>query len=235
MEPKYIIALLFLAFFVAIISPEFPHEYSDVPEIPVELPEDESGPAPLMSSPDDEQEATADERPGWWKHTGHSHVDYLNVSGSGNSPASENVSSAKGPDIDIRILVNGQQASTSPGPVLVTGSQVTVSYVISNCGDCRIVDIRVDDDSSGAIGEYDLLGVDESITMEQKHVVQEGKFSSTARVSGFCENSREFCSDQSSVFYFGKNELGSIPEFPTVLVPVLVAICLALIFERRRY
>ncbi|MDW7733288.1 MAG: PEF-CTERM sorting domain-containing protein [Methanolobus sp.] len=225
METRYVLTLLLLAFIIAILSPELPHEYSDTP---ANLTENETLPMPLMSLQDDIPEGVTDKRPGWWKHTGNSYVSYVTGTGLGT------LSSTGNPAIDISILINGQDASTSPGPSFITGSELTVSYRVTNCGDFGLVDVRVKDDEFGDVGECDLLHAGENVTFELEETVQKGKFSSVGRVSGLRESSLEVCGDQSPVYYFGKSEYEEIPEFPAFAIPILVILGLALMFERRR-
>lgn len=223
MVRRYILALFFLVFFVAILSPDLPHEYSGTP---VNFTDNETYLMPLMSSPDDLQQDTNDEKPGWWKHAGHSHVTYSTSNGMFTSPTDGNS------NIAIRILLNGQKASDFPGPVFTTGSGLVISYEITNSGDLELADVHVADDEFGYVGECEILDAGESIIFKLETTVQEGNFSSVGRVSSFRESSLEVCSDQSPIYYFGKNEQEVIPEFPMFFVPVFVVLGLAFLFER---
>lgn len=229
MEKGYFIALLLLAFLIAIISPELPLEYS---EIPANQTENETYAMPLMSPQDDVPTDDTDERPGWWKHTGNSYVRYSGISEGISEP--EISSSASDPEVEIRIFLNGQEAGNFPGPALTAGSELKVSYRITNCGDLGLVDVRVKDDRFGDVGECAILPTGESVTFELEETVQKGNFSSVGRVSGLRENSVEMCNNQSPIYYFGKKGYEQIPEFPTFALPVLVVLGLAFIFGRKR-
>ncbi|MCG8514158.1 MAG: PEF-CTERM sorting domain-containing protein, partial [Halanaerobiales bacterium] len=157
-----------------------------------------------------------------------SHVSYSTFSGQGNSSSTGVLA------IDISILLNGLDASTFPGPVLIKGSEITVSYEISNIGDFRLVDVLVIDDEFGNVGAYDSLDVGESITFKLEEIVREGNFSSVGKVSARRESSLNVCNDQSTFYYFGKTGPEEIPEFPTFFAPILVILGLAFMFQRKR-
>ena len=225
MEPKRIISILVFILLIAIVLPELPKELTEDAPAPID---NETYPAPLMSTPDDNETGATDTKPGWWKHTGHSTVAYSRDNEPNSSLSTEDY------DIDIRIMLDGQDAATFPGPSFVSGSEVNISYMVINSGSSGLIDVCVTDDNLGDIGECDFLNANASTTFEHVLTVQEGNFSSTGRVSGLSENSLQMCSDQSQIYYSGVSGYEEIPEFPSVFLPVSLLLAIAFVFARKK-
>lgn len=237
MKNGYLLLLFFALLFIAIVGSNLQREYT-----PVEITDNITSPAPLRSVPDSGSsgtEETADERPGWWLHKGHSYVSSVgpnNAEDPSGDNTSENSSSGN-TGVDLVILLNGQSAGTYPGKEFASGSQVTVDYLVTNTGTTALDSVVITDTVFGDIGEYKSLGVGESIGFGSQVSVQEGQFSSKGKVIAFNESLSRACSDEEGLYYSGtrstEGPVSEIPEFPTMLLPVVLVLGMMFVYGRK--
>lgn len=237
MKNGYLLLLFFAVFFIAIVGSNLQREYT-----PVEITENFTSPAPLRSAPDNsssETEETTDDKPGWWLHKGHSYVSSIGLNNTEDIPGnntSEN-STFGNAGVDLVILLNGQNAGSYPGKEFASGSQVTVEYLVTNTGTTVLDNVIITDTVFGAIGEYESLDIGESISFASPVSVHEGQFSSKGKVIAFNESFSRTCSDEQGLYYVGmkstEDPVSEIPEFPTVVLPVMLILGMMFIFGRK--
>ncbi|MCQ6962635.1 PEF-CTERM sorting domain-containing protein [Methanolobus chelungpuianus] len=237
MKNGYLLLLFFAVLFIAIVGSNLQREYT-----PVEITDNITSPAALRSVPDNSSsgtEDTADEKPGWWLHKGRSYVSsvYLNdTEDMSKDNTSENGTFAI-TGVDLVILLNGQNAGSYPGNEFASNSQVTVEYLVTNTGTTALDGVVITDTVFGDIGEYKSLGVGESISFGSPVSVQEGQFSSKGKVIAFNESLSRTCSDEEDLYYFGvrstEDPVSEIPEFPTVLLPVVLVLGMMFVYGRK--
>ncbi|MEI2728798.1 MAG: GEVED domain-containing protein [Candidatus Nanopelagicales bacterium] len=95
------------------------------------------------------------------------------------------------PDIEVQKYTNGYDAESGTGPLLMTGSGVTWTYVIRNSGNITLTNVTLSDDMVGAVSSC-AGGVTLPITMSVGQVVTctmtgtatSGQYTNTATVSG---------------------------------------------------
>lgn len=227
MKNGYLLLLFFALLFVAIVGSNLQREY-----VPVNITDNTTVVAPLMSVPDNgpaNTEEKVEEEPGWWLHKGHSYVSSVIMEHA------ENMSETA--DVDLVILLNGQDAGSFPGPQLASGSQVTIEYCVTNTGNVGLDDVIVTDTVFGNIGEYESLAAGEGISFVSSGTVREGQFFSTGKVVAFNESRSQTCGDEHGLHYLGMKTtevpVSDIPEFPTMLLPVTMIMGLVFIFGRR--
>ena len=88
------------------------------------------------------------------------------------------------PAIDIEKYVNGDDADTPTGPVVLVGSTVTFRFDIENTGNVPLTDVSVDDDILGHIGTVAFLDVGETATMTVTASATAGQYENLATVTG---------------------------------------------------
>ncbi len=221
MKKSYLLLLFLVALFLAIVGSNLQHEY--IPDIT----DNNTVPASLRSVPDSGPADPEDNpgEPGWWLHKGRSYVSGVVREHAGNGSLDA--------DVNLVILLNGQDESVFPGPELVSGSQVTIKYSVTNIGNVSFDDIIVTD-IFGDIWECGTLKPGKNVSFSVLCDVLEGQFSSTGKVVAFNDSTLQACSDEHNMFYYGvKAPVSEIPEFPTILIPVTILIGMALIFGRK--
>ena len=225
MKKSYLLLLFLVAMFLAIVGSNLQHEY--IPAIT----DNDTVPASLRSVPDSDPADSEDNsrEPGWWLHKGHSYVSGVVREHAGNGSLDA--------DVNLVILLNGQDESIFPGPELVSGSQVTIEYCVTNTGNIGFDNVIISDTLFGEIGEYKSLDAGENISFVSSVSVQEGQFSSTGKVVAFNESISQTCDDEHRLHYFGirttEGPVSEIPEFPTILFPVTMVIGAAFIYGRK--
>ncbi|RKZ90673.1 MAG: hypothetical protein DRQ40_10745, partial [Gammaproteobacteria bacterium] len=87
-------------------------------------------------------------------------------------------------EIDVEKLTNGVDADSAPGPAILVGSPVTWSYVVTNTGNDRLVNIVLSDDKVGTITcPLDSLDPLASMTCNANGVATLGQYANLARVT----------------------------------------------------
>jgi len=225
MKISYLLLLSLVALFLAIAGLNLQHEY--IPDIT----DNNTVPASLKSVPDNGPADPEDNsgEPGWWLHKGHSYVSTIAREHAGNGSLDA--------DVDLVILLDGQDESIFPGPELVSGSQVTIEYCVTNTGNSVFDSVIISDTLFGEIGEYKSLDAGETIRFVSSVSVQEGQFSSIGQVVAFNDSISQTCDDEHRLHYFGirtnEGPVSEMPEFPTILFPVTMIIGAAFIYGRK--
>ena len=89
------------------------------------------------------------------------------------------------PGIQIEKATNGNDADEAPGSSLVTGSQVTWTYVVTNTGGTALADVAVNDSREGGIScPKTTLAINETMTCTLTGTVLTGQYANDASVSG---------------------------------------------------
>ncbi|WP_434453228.1 DUF7507 domain-containing protein [Lentzea sp. E54] len=93
------------------------------------------------------------------------------------------------PSIDLNKLVNGQDADKEPGQLVMVGSLVTWSYVVTNTGATNLVGVEVSDDREGAITcPKPVLAKGESMTCTHTATVRPGQYRNVGTVTATAAN-----------------------------------------------
>ena len=121
------------------------------------------------------------------------------------------------PAIDIKTRVNGQDADSTTGPVLVAGGNATFTYVLTNTGNVALNNIAVIDDNgtpgniaddfrllgnTGDTNTNGLLDLGETWTYTATRTVVAGQFSNIAKVTA-TDSISQLVSDTDPANYFG--------------------------------
>ncbi|MCM2280469.1 MAG: hypothetical protein NDI61_01330 [Bdellovibrionaceae bacterium] len=113
-------------------------------------------------------------------------------------------SAHSGAGISIVKLVNGERATSPPGPVLNVGSTVTWSFIVTNTGTTRLIDIGVTDDRVGDIDcPRTRLFSGQSMTCTETGTVIAGQYRNVATVQAVFAKGKEV-SDTDAAHYFGE-------------------------------
>jgi hypothetical protein len=117
-----------------------------------------------------------------------SHVDYMLQESVGSAPA-----------IDIEKFVNGDDADSPTGPVLIVGSTATFTYVVTNTGNVPLSNVVVVDDNGtpgntaddfnpmfidGDTNNNNLLDLTETWTYTASRIVTAGQYTNIGKVTG---------------------------------------------------
>ena len=73
------------------------------------------------------------------------------------------------PSLQLRMLVNSEEADIAPGPVIPVGGTVTFAYLVSNSGNVPLADIAVTDDQGNTPAAIDLSPADGFNDGDQNH------------------------------------------------------------------
>ena len=113
------------------------------------------------------------------------------------------------PAIVLKKYTNGFDADTPTGPLLIIGSAVTWTYVITNIGNVDLFAITLVDNIQGVITcPLNVLAVGEGMTCTVIGIAQAGQYANTGVVTGtssFDEQTQVTSTDPSH--YFGSNTL----------------------------
>ena len=86
-------------------------------------------------------------------------------------------------EVDIEKATNGLDADSPPGPVVLVGSSVLWTYVVSNTGSRDLVDIVVTDDQGVAVScPGTTLGAGESFVCTGNGSAQAGQYANVGTV-----------------------------------------------------
>jgi hypothetical protein len=109
------------------------------------------------------------------------------------------------PAIQVKALVNGNDANVPPGPNVLTSVAVTLTYVISNAGNAALSDIVLTDSVLGAITcPYVVLAVGEQMTCTVTRLPTLGLNSHSAVVTARTPvDLSAFVRDDDPLFYTG--------------------------------
>jgi hypothetical protein len=231
MGSKYLLLLLFFSFLALLASPyKLPQEFVDIPE---NVTYNESTELPLMSNQDDlPASSPAENKLGWWKHTGDSSVSYAGGISIQN-PGFEN-------KIDLEILVNGEDADSLPGPNLPAKSPINLEYIITNRANHSFYNLSVSDDYFEDVDSFAFLDSGEQISFNKSLVAKEGQFTMKGFVHAQAINSYEIFTDSDMLYYYGINgstipdDSEEIPEFPNIVLPMMAILCMSLIFGKNK-
>ena len=106
---------------------------------------------------------------------------------TGSQVSDEDISHyvAEAPSIDIEKATNGQDADTGTGPLVVTGSTVTWTYVVTNTGDVTLINIVVNDNVEGTITcPQSTLAAGGSMQCTHTGTATTGQYTNTGAVTG---------------------------------------------------
>ncbi|MCL6582415.1 MAG: hypothetical protein K6U11_02140 [bacterium] len=105
--------------------------------------------------------------------------------------------------LSFKKLTNGQDANTSPGPLIQVGDQVTWTYEVKNTGNTTLSDIKVVDDKLGEIDcPNDSLGVGESMICTATGIAQAGQYKNNGTATALDPSGNELTAEDPSC-YFG--------------------------------
>ncbi|HET9226813.1 MAG TPA: hypothetical protein VFR31_09110, partial [Thermoanaerobaculia bacterium] len=111
----------------------------------------------------------------------------------------------EGAAVEIVTSTNGADANVPTGPVVLAGSPIHWTYLITNLGKVRLLSIRVSDNKGAAVVcPHTTLGPGEDMTCEAVGVAAPGQFENVATVTGTatCGEVSDF--DPSN--YFGESQ-----------------------------
>lgn len=100
--------------------------------------------------------------------------------GPGASPALNGASA----EVSIETMTNGQDADTPPGPVILPGSPVIWTYVVTNTGSVALTNVQITDDQGVVVTapKTDLLP-GESMTATAAGTAQDGQYANVGTVT----------------------------------------------------
>jgi uncharacterized repeat protein (TIGR01451 family) len=94
------------------------------------------------------------------------------------------------PDMAFVKLLNGQDANTAPGPVVLIGSVVTFTYIVTNTGEVSLTNLSLYDNKLGVIpssacslSATDILPMGASATCVMTSTAVSGQYSNTAVIT----------------------------------------------------
>jgi hypothetical protein len=108
------------------------------------------------------------------------------------------------PDIDIEKYVNGIDADTATGPIILVGQTVTFDFVVTNTGNVELTDVLVTDDVLGTIGTIASLGIGASETLTATDTAAIGQQTNIGTATGTPPVGPDV-SDTDPGNYFGAN------------------------------
>ncbi|WP_342305578.1 PEF-CTERM sorting domain-containing protein [Methanolobus sp. ZRKC5] len=139
------------------------------------------------------------------------------------------------PSIDIEKSTNGVDADDSDdAPEILVGSDVTWTYTVTNTGNVDLTNVVVADDKIGdPLYNVGNLSVGESFTFDATEIGSAalGLYTNVGTARG--EYGETLVSDTDPSHYFGVEDT-EIPEFPTIALPVVAVLGLALFFQHRK-
>jgi uncharacterized repeat protein (TIGR01451 family) len=108
------------------------------------------------------------------------------------------------PDILLQKLTNGQDADSPPGPVLLVGSTVTWSYVVSNPGSRPLQNVAVSDDQGVVVScPSTVVPAGTSMTCTGSGTVVAGQYTNLGTVDAELQNGTPVSASDPS-HYFGQ-------------------------------
>lgn len=111
----------------------------------------------------------------------------------------------EGAGIEIVTSTNGADANVPTGPVVLAGSPIAWTYLVTNLGKVRLLSVRVSDDHGAAVVcPRTSLGPGETMTCEATGVAAAGQFGNVATVTANATCGPVSDSDPSH--YFGESE-----------------------------
>lgn len=120
-------------------------------------------------------------------------VDFSHYFGGGAQPAA----------IKIEKATNGEDADFSPGPILLVGSEITWTYVVSNAGTLALTGVTVTDDQGVTVScPQDSLEVEESMTCTAAGNAEAGQYMNLGTATATLEGGGTV-SDTDPSHYFG--------------------------------
>ncbi|HSL83318.1 MAG TPA: hypothetical protein VLF66_11125, partial [Thermoanaerobaculia bacterium] len=123
------------------------------------------------------------------------------------------------PAIAIEKLTNGQDADLPPGPVIVKGSPVTWTYVVTNAGSVALTSVSVaDSDPAVAVScPKTTLAIGESMMCSATGTAVEGPYENTGVATGFAAG--KTVSDSDPSHYMGQPEI--VTDVPAIHIEKL--------------
>lgn len=107
------------------------------------------------------------------------------------------------PDVLLEKLTNGQDADSPPGPILLVGSPVTWTYVVTSAGGRSLADVEVTDDQGVLVScPSTTVPAGESMTCTAAGTVQAGQYANVGTVTATAGGNEVSASDPSH--YFGQ-------------------------------
>ncbi len=119
------------------------------------------------------------------------------------------------PEVQIEKATNGQDADSPPGPVLLVGSTVTWTYVVTNSGSRDLMSIAVTDDQGVVVScPATTLAAGDSFTCTATGTVQAGQYANVGTVDAqLLDGTPVSASDPSH--YFGQAQVAVTLEKAT--------------------
>lgn len=110
-------------------------------------------------------------------------------------------------EVDIEKFTNGQDADTAPGPIVIVGSTVTWTYVVSNTGSRQLTNIGVTDDQGVTVTCPDTtLDAGLSFTCTASGTAVPGQYTNIGTVTATLPDA-SVVNDSDPSHYFGQTAL----------------------------
>ncbi len=114
------------------------------------------------------------------------------------------------PSIDIEKATNGEDADAAPGPLVLEGSTVTWTYVVTNTGNVPLYNVVVTDDKEGEICTFEMLAVGESQECQATGEAIVGQYENMATAIGWYQEEKVWDRDLSH--YVGEKFTETDPD-----------------------
>ncbi|WMW25294.1 PEF-CTERM sorting domain-containing protein [Methanolobus sediminis] len=135
--------------------------------------------------------------------------------------------------IDIEKATNGYDADAAPGPEIEVGDPITWTYIVTNIGIEPLDNVIVTDDQGVVVScPLTTLLPGETMQCTGYGTAVVGQYANLGTVEA-TDPSGFQVSDSDPSHYNGVED-NEIPEFPTITLPAIAVIGLALFFQRRK-
>ena len=116
--------------------------------------------------------------------------------------------------INISVATNGSDADEPTGPTIAFGASVKWTYIVTNIGNVKINDVKVNDSKAGLICELGVLEVGQSTTCEKTVTAIAGQYANIGKVIGIFDGKEISHSDPT-------HYVGGIQTVPVIDIEVL--------------